>query len=198
MKDTNNNILKKLSLYSLSMWLFYLVVFLLSFKIPYGKSGVEWWAELWTDNSIITIVSASLFIFDLAIAAYYWYYVWKGTTEQPVKIIEIEQRNNDYFSFIVSVVFPIISFNLINSPLRHGIVLLVIYAFLGILYIRSNLYYVNPTLGMFGLKLYRVSGETNNGTTHYDKWLLSNNWLRKDDTFTYIQISDDVYYAKKM
>lgn len=192
MKGAISKMFEKFFFYSLSMWLFYLIVFLLSFKIPNGKNGLDWWVGLWTDNSIITIVSASLFIFDLAIAAYYWYYVWKGATEQPMKIIEIEQRNNDNFSFIVSVVFPIISFNLINSPLRHGIVLLAIYAFLGILYIRSNLYYVNPTLGMLGLKLYRISGKTNNGTTYDDKWLLSKKRLCRGDTFTYIKISDDV------
>ncbi len=191
----------KLSYYSLSMWAFYLIVFLLSFKIPELKG--EWtWIDLAKEtirqNSIIPIVAMILFLLDIIGYIFICLYIWKGQTHSPIKIEVSEHKNMDYLTLAISILTPLVSFGFTNSPIRYGLVLLVIYVIFGIIYIRGELYYANSTLILFGIRLYRITGKTVGGHEKNKIMVFSRHKLNKGDAFHYIKITDDVVYARKM
>ena len=64
---------EKFSLYSLSMWPFYLVVFLLSAQNP-GSDVEMSWEEALCNNWPMPIISFVLFLADIAIYIYFVHY----------------------------------------------------------------------------------------------------------------------------
>lgn len=188
---------EKFSLYSLSMWPFYLVVFLLSAQKP-GSDVEMSWEEALCNNWPMPIISFVLFWADIAIYIYFVHYDWSGTTQSPITIEEIEHKGNDYITFVASFVVPIVSFALAEHPLRHGAVLLTVFVLIGILYIRNDQYFANPTLGLAGYKLYRVSGSTASNQKKANIMVFTQDALTNGDAIEYRKISDTVFYAEKV
>lgn len=194
-------VLQKLSYYSLSMWALYLIVFLLSFKIPEleGEMTLKYMSvEIFKQNSIIPLVAFGLFLIDFLLYTYIILYLWNGQTQSPVVVESSEQRNIDYLTLAVSILTPLVSFGFRDYPYRYGVVLLVVFIIFGFIYIRGELYYANSTLIFFGIRLYKVSGKGLGGQEKDDIMVFSRHRLKKGDSFSYIKITDEVFYAKKM
>mgnify|MGYP005829538777 FL=1 len=76
---------------------------------------------------------------------------------QPIleKTNAIVNKNSDVMNYIVTYLIPFLSFNFdkLNQTIAFGILLLV----LAIVYIHSNIYYVNPILIIAGYKIYDIN-----------------------------------------
>lgn len=183
------------------MWAFYLIVFLLSFKIPElkGELTLKYLAvETIKQNTIIPFLAIGLFLIDFFAFIYIILYIWKGQTQSPVTVESSEHRNIDYLTLAFEILTPLVSFGFINNPYRYGVVLLAFFVLFGFIYIRGELYYANSTLIFFGIRLYKVNGKGLNGQEKENIMVLSRQRLKKGDTFSYIRITDEVFYAKKM
>ena len=78
-----------------------------------------------------------------------WFYfqfdsMTKGSKKGPYKIVKIENANSDYLVFLTSYIIPLIGFEL--ETVRQIIYFSVILIALGLMYIKTNLFYANPTL----------------------------------------------------
>ena len=194
-------VVQKLSYYSLSMWTFYLIVFLLSFKIPEleGEMTLKYLTvETIKQNTIIPLVALVLFLIYFLAYIYVILYIWNGQTQSPVMVESSEQRNIDYLTLAISILTPLVSFGFRDYPYRYGVVLLVVFILFGFIYIRGELYYANSSLIFFGIRLYKVSGKALGGQEKDGIMVFSRYRLKKGDTFSYIKITDEVFYAKKM
>lgn len=194
-------VLQKLSYYSLSMWAFYLIVFLLSFKIPELKGELTLkylTVETIKQNTIIPLLAIVLFLIDFFAYTYIIGYIWKGQTQSPVIVESSDHRNIDYLTLAISILTPLVSFGFMNNPYRYGVVLLVVFVLFGFIYIRGELYYANSTLIFFGIRLYRISGKGLGGQKKDNIMVFSHHRLKKGDSFSYVKITDEVFYAKKM
>lgn len=110
--------------------------------------------------SVIGIIG----IFMSALAFGYLRWLAKGSASGRVCFTEVEDRSFDNVSFLVSGLLPLMSLNL---PQRSPLGLLLILGILCIVMVRSETYYANPTLALFGYRVYAVSmtGKANQTTT---------------------------------
>jgi len=70
------------------------------------------------------------------------------------KFTGVTSSNFDHLTFLSTYIIPLITFNL-NEP-RSFLVVVILLLMIGMIYVKSNLYYLNPTLLLFGYKIYRA------------------------------------------
>lgn len=194
------SLFQKLSYYSLSMWALYLVVFILSFTMPEFNANQTLGEKLKmiAENNVMSMIVLVLFVIDIVLFIYICLYIWKGQTHSPIIIDSSQPRNFDYLSTAMMVLTPLVSFGFIQSPIRSGLVLLAFYLLFAVIYIRGELYYSNFSLILFGIRLFQVSGKAVGGQEKDNIMVFSRQRLKKGDSFSYVRITDDVFYAKKM
>jgi len=61
-------------------------------------------------------------------------------------------------SFLASYFVPLVSFNLLY--LSHTIVMILLVICIGVIFVQSGKYYTNPTLALFGYRVYHIKGLT--------------------------------------
>lgn len=67
----------------------------------------------------------------------------------------INTKNELVTSYLATYILPFLGFNLTNT--NDQISLLIIFVVIGVLYIRADLLYINPTLMLFGYNIYDVT-----------------------------------------
>ena len=90
---------------------------------------------------------------------------------------------------------PLVCFEL--SEPRYVIVLAIILFVIGIIYIKTDLFYANPTLAILQFRIYKVSGKFRNNEFRNDIVLITIDKLIEKDYVEYIKIDKHIYYAYK-
>lgn len=178
----------KINFYLLSMWLFYIIVIILSLPCFWEKENV--------DVKMMLLSTLALVCF-LYVSAFFGWLVIKRKNDShslSVEIQDIQQRDYETLAFLASYFIPLVSFNLDN--IRHQLVLIVLFIAIGIIYIRGNMYFANPTLSLLGFKSYTASLVFQNGDVKGDIILISTQALSQNDRVTYLKIDEGVFYAK--
>lgn len=120
----------------------------------------------------------------------------KGTPELSFQIKEIENIDYEHLTFLTTYIIPLVCFQFEN--LRYIIVFVILLIVIGSIYIRTDLFYANPTLAILQFKIYKVSGEFRNGETRNNKIIISKDKLSKDDRVKYFKLDERIYYASKV
>lgn len=186
---------RKIGLYFLSLWLMFFLVIIITAKIPiYLEKDWEYVgsAKLLVDNVIPVLCLIALLIG--AIAYYDFNYKLEGTQELAFRIAEIENIDYEHLTFLTTYIVPLVCFNFDN--VRYQIVLLLLLCVIGMIYIRTDLFYANPTLAILRFRIYKISGEFINGTTRNNIILITRDQLVKNARVTYIKLDERIYYAK--
>ncbi|WP_227992811.1 anti-phage protein KwaA [Shewanella sp. YLB-07] len=188
---------KKIGLYVISIALLFLFIFILKVDVPicFGDEckfiGVS---ELLKKNIIPVICLVCLlwaffeykrFRFDL-----------QGSTNIPFKIKKIEGVNYEHLTFLATYVIPLVSFNFDSE--RYLIVLGVLLVVMGVIYVKTDLFYANPSLALFGFHIYKVDGSFKNDEKRDGIILISLSKLSNNNNVSYIKIDDRIYYAEKV
>lgn len=188
---------KKIGLYVISIALLFAFIFVLKVDVPicYGDEcefiGV---GELLKKNIIPIIclicllwafVEYKRFRFDL-----------QGSTNIPFKIKKIEGVNYEHLTFLATYVIPLVSFNF--DSVRYLIVLAVLLVVMGVIYVKTDLFYANPSLALFGFNINKVDGSFKNNEERSGIILISLSKLSNGDNVSYIKIDDRIYYAEKV
>lgn len=98
-------------------------------------------------------------------------------------------------TFLATYIVPFMGFSFDDTQKNIAYLLLLIV--IGLIFIKTDKYYANPTLALFGYKLYKVniyhpgSGETKNVIA------ISTDNLKKDDDVYYSFFDDYVFIARK-
>jgi hypothetical protein len=71
------------------------------------------------------------------------------------------------------------------------VVTILLLIIIGAIFVKTNLFYKNPTLALLGYKLYKVDTEKDNGLI-----FISKQNLKKGDKVHHIPLSDNVYFVK--
>lgn len=185
----------KLHFYIMSLWILFVFLFLLTVDIPISFSedahfiGVmpllkrNWFAFISLLLALLGIVFASMKRRK-----------WAGATNPPYEIISIKNENYEYLTFLTTYIIPLICIDL--TKVRNVIVLGVLLALIGFIFIRMDLYYGNPTLALMGYRLYRaeIKGcEAPDGII-----LISRDRLNKASSIKWIPIDEYVWIAKEI
>lgn len=110
------------------------------------------------------ITFAIMIIASLSILRAQLLQVERGNNPRPITIKDKEDITSGYILYIATYVVPFVSDNFLEY---HRIYMLVVMmATIGAMYIRGNLFHINPALNLFGYRLYKVQD------THDNKLLI--------------------------
>lgn len=188
----------KIGFYLLSMVFFLVIVIILGTSIPI-YFGCDWvfmgWSTVFSKGVIVPVICVFLII--LAIFFCLWLNMWKnGSRMGPVTETEYDNISSDVMSFVASYFFPLVSFNL-GTTWRHIIVLALLFIMIGIIYIKADIYYCNPTLLIFGFRTYKVKGKFGENAD-FEKIIIVRGRMNNGDKFKYIPIDSNTCFAYKL
>lgn len=195
---TKNNSFAKIGFYLLSMLFFVIIVIILGTKIPYyfGSDYVFLGVNVFLRKGVLVPIICGLLLIATAYFVYRLHHHNKGSRLGPISIEEIENVNSDIMTFVASYFFPLVSFN-IGTTWRHIIVLFGLFVLIGVIYIKANIYYCNPTLSIMGYHVYKISGLSTNKRI-IRCTIISHKKLSNGDKFKYIPIDSSTYFVYKI
>jgi len=181
--------LRKIEMYIVSLWLLFLLIAVKEFHL------VSWEFSLTKDGfntfisaNVIAIISLLFLLLGLIFYARFRYTL-KGSSELPKKIVKIEDQNFEHLTFLTTYIIPFLRVKLEGRDLLVTFLLLIV---IGMIFVKTNLFYKNPTLALLGYRLYKVDSE---GTTNLI--FISREPLNIGDTVLNIHLSDNIYFVKK-
>lgn len=185
---------RKIGLFFLSLWLLFILTIVITVNIPFCFSGnCEFIGigNLVSKNVIPLISLLSLII------GFYSFLDFskklKGATQIPFKIIKIEGIDYEHLTFLTTYIVPLVCFNFVD--LRYQIVLVILLIVIGIIYVRTDLFYANPTLALLNYRIYKIDGEFKEGIRR-NIILISRKKLENNQRCDYIKLDNRIYYAK--
>lgn len=188
---------RKLELYILSLWLLFLFIIVITVTLPACLEAlltVEGW-KLFLKNNIVSVISFVFLIYGV-FAWIRFNFDLNGSTNLPFKVNSIEDINYEHLIFLATYVIPLISFNF--ESIRYLIVLVGLLIVMGVIYIKTDMFYANPSLALLGFRIYKVSGSFKNNEERNGIIILCRNAITLKDKLSYIKLDDRIYYAKKV
>lgn len=188
------SIRRKIDLYVLSLGLLFIFFVIITAEFPdtqFVINDVPAWKSLIKGNPIPAI---SIILLTYCVYAYKRFdFDLKGATDIPFEITKIESINYEHLTFLATYVVPLIGFDFSSG--RQMIVLALLLIVMGIIYIKTDLFYANPSLALLGFHIYRSNGEFKNGNRE-GIVLISRERLNEGQKVSYIKLDDRIYYAK--
>lgn len=188
-----NNLLFKLLLFNLSLFpLYFIFIFqYVDFEFYEKEFSLYTFYELF--KTFVCINKIIIFLVLLIFIGYLGFYVFNKNNRynrEDAKIFyDIETKDFDHLTFLSTYIIPLITFNLINT--RSFIVVCLLLIMIGIIYIKSNLYYLNPTLLLFGYKIYKAKENGRNLVL-----ITKNVILDAQVESKYIDLGNNIYFLK--
>lgn len=186
----------QIGFYLLSMAAFFVVIAILGTNIPIcfekGSKFIGIRECLSTPGIIVPIICLLALIYIVWFVFYLKRRI-QGTQLGPISIDSVENINNDIMTFVGSYFLPLVSFS-IAEKWQHFVVLIILFIIIGVIYIKSDIYFTNPTLSMLGYRVYRVKGQYLGEDV--EKIIIIQSKLKKNDKISYIPIDDNTYYAE--
>lgn len=188
----------KAGFYLLSMVFFLIIVMILGTNIPV-YFGPDWvflgWATVFSKGVIIPVVCSLLFLLTAIFC--FWLYRWnKGSRLGVVTDTKYENISSNVMSFVAAYFFPLVSFNL-GTTWRHVAVLGLLFILIGVIYVKADIYYCNPTLLLLGFRTYRVKGKYAEDQD-FNKTIIVWGRMMDGDKFKYIPIDENTCFAYKI
>jgi hypothetical protein len=120
-----------------------------------------------------------------------FYYDVQGGAGLPVQGINSTQNvSYEYATFFATYIIPFVSINLDN--IRNEINLILILLLLGAIYVRTNLFYTNPVLALFGFKVFKAKDNTGAEIIIISRANINTNYAMRLKN-----LGDNVFYSPK-
>ena len=110
----------------------------------------------------------------------------------PVEIRECESINYENLSFLATYIIPLVCFPMETE--REVFVMFSVIVIIGCIFVKTDLYYTNPSLILLGFNVYRVS--TNSDKEFRQGIAIIKGKLKKGDSIKYLTLSDNVYFGR--
>ncbi|MES1983219.1 MAG: anti-phage protein KwaA [Pseudomonadota bacterium] len=191
---TTNRTLEKFELYVISLWLLFLLIIIVTLDIPFCFDYNCEFIGL-TNLGKRNIVPLIALFFGLLSAFYYFRFEYKiaGSKSIPVTITSVEDISYEHLAFLTTSIIPLISFNLTSE--RYLIALGVLLIVIGAIYVKTDKFYVNPTLAILGFRLYSAVVTRRTGTT-VKVILITRDRLQNGSQIKFLELDNGVFYAK--
>lgn len=190
--ERSNEIIKFM-LYLLSLWLlfFMLIVLKADFSNLVLRENEIHFEVILADN-LVPFICLILMIIGFAGYAVFRDKL-RSAKELPVVLVECKSINYENLSFLATYVIPLICFPM--STGREIFVLFAVIIIIGCIFVKTNLFYSNPTLALMGFGIYSV---TSKDDIFKDDLVIAIGRLKRGDSIKYINLGDNVYFAKKV
>ncbi len=192
-----NNVFLKIQMYIISLWLLFLLIIPLTVQSLKSEEldGVKDWKRvlylLWDKNKLpafclLMVLAGYLLLKQLE-------YRWHGTRNLPVQVIEVQNENFEYLTFLTTYIIPLVCINLDET--RYLIILFILLFIIGIIFIKSDFYLGNPTLALVGYKLYRIKHLTSSG--EQEIIVVTKDTIHKNDFIESIPFDKGTWYVRR-
>lgn len=186
---------EKFELYILSLWLLFFLIIVVTADIPICfEDGCKFigWKELLSKN-VIPIFSL---VFLLLGGLFYLRFDYKlaGSKRLPTKIVKIEDLSYEHLTFLTTYIIPLICFNLTSS--RYVFALIFLLIIIGIIYVKTDKFYANPTLAVLGYRLYKVTVQTRTSVKE-NIVIITKDRLAEADQIRMLDLDDKVSFARR-
>lgn len=181
----------KIGMYLLSLWLLFVLVFInkisidICFKCNFATG--DQLLEIAKENYLPLICIGLLAISSL----FYFRFIFliDGAKNGPKVVTEIEDKGAEHLVFLATYVIPLVGFGLDNG--RQVINLGITLFLLGAIYVKTNLFYANPTLSLLGFKIFnaKIDGK--------DLILISTDEIEPGDSINFVPLDKKIYFAKQ-
>ncbi|MDO7786065.1 anti-phage protein KwaA [Desulforamulus aquiferis] len=185
----------KAEMYITSLWLLFILIIVLTVDVPLEFSESSYFIgfkEL-TSRNIIPIIS----LFFLFIGLFYvlrFRYKLKGSNNSYFRIKKIRNKNYEHLTFLTTYIIPLICLDL--SDLRYIIVLMFLLVIIGIIYIKTDMFYANPTLALLGYQLYEADAELRDGLKE-QIILISREKIDEQSNVVYKKLDEKIYFIRR-
>lgn len=188
----------KVGMYLLSLWLLLVLIFVnkisidLCFDCKFASR-----AELWkiASQNYLPAICVLVLIISLIFYAVFSRII-QGAKDGPFKVSEIEDKSSDHLVFLATYVIPLLSFDLDTT--RQILSLIITLTLIGAIYIRTDLFYANPTLSLLGFKICTVKFEQSNtrapGGTAV---LIAREDITVGTNINMIRLDKNIFFARK-
>ncbi len=191
-----SEIWEKFELYVLSLWLLFFLIIVVTADVPVclGEDcSFIGWRSLLVKN-VIPLVSLAF----LLLGVFYYFrfdYRISGSTKLPAKIEKIEDLNYEHLTFLTTYIIPLICFNLTST--RYVFALTFLLIVIGIIYVKTDKFYANPTLAVLGYRLYKVTVVTR--TTRKESIVvITKDRLQESDQIRMLDLDEKVCFGRKI
>lgn len=183
----------KLRFYIMSLWLLFVIICLLTVDIPisFAPDATFIGVVPLLKRNILPLISIILAMISWLLACL-TDYEWAGTYNPPYTIESVKNENYEYLTFLTTYIIPLACVDLNN--IRYILVVAVLLFFIGLIFIRMDLYFGNPTLAFMGYKLYRVKIKN----VAEEVVIITKDKISPDSQIKWIELSDNVWTAKEM
>ncbi len=135
-----------------------------------------------------------------------WAFLWAARRKPTgeYELLDVESRDGDIAAYAATYLLPFLT--VFSGDWRDVLSLAAFITFLGVVYVRSRLIYVNPLLAVMGYHLWRVLPATAGGSpcetdTRWPRYLLADTQdLRKGQSISAYRVTPDLmlYEATKI
>lgn len=193
-RKNKERIRRKIHLYVLSLAILFVFFIFITCKVPVcfsPKCEFIGWERLLKDN-IVPIICILLLLYCIYAYARFKFDT-KRSIELPVKIIKLEKINYEHLTFLATYIIPLITFDFEKE--RYVFVLAVLLVIMGVIYIKTDLFYANPSLALLGFNIYKVDIQISEGKIKEGVIVISRRKLNLEQMISYIELDDRVYYS---
>lgn len=188
----------KVALYVTSMWLLFFLIIIMKIDVPINFSvnaKFIGWEKLLLKN-IIPFIAFVFLCFGI-LYSYLFNYKFNGTIPLQIEIKKIKSINYEQIIFLTTYIIPLVSLNLDDT--RYLILLIALIIIIGIIFIKTDLYYANPTLSLLGYHIYQISGARNNDgdiQKFTNLTVITKDKIQSSQEILLKRISDTIYFGK--
>lgn len=189
-------LLDKFELYIMSLWFLFFLIIVITVNIPlcFGKNCqfIGFYNLL-----IINVVPLVALLFVIFGCLFYFRFDYRvaGSTTIPSEIIKIEDLNYEHLTFLTTYIIPLICFNL--DSVRYLLALAFLLIVIGVIYVKTDKFYANPTLAVLGFRLYKVTLKTRSGIKE-DIVVVTKERLGELEQVKILNLDNKVCFARKV
>lgn len=191
---SKSSVWEKVELYIISLWLMFLLIIIVTIDIPiyFGEEWMFVGLKKLLLHNIIPLISLLLLIVGLTFISRFKYKL-SGSKKTPFKITKIQNLNYEHLTFLSTYIMPLIAFDL--SKIKYIIVLLILLTTVGAIYVKTDMFYANPSLALIGYHIYKVDGDFRSGKRE-EIIIISREKLSLDMEVSYKELNDKIYYVR--
>ncbi len=156
------------------------------FPLSFIFSILLWAPPFYWSIGIFTCGVFSLLIMFLFIKRRY-----REGGRSQAKVVEVEKRDENVMGYIATYLVPFVTFP-VDSP-QKTLALLALFVVLLVLYVNSNMIYINPMFNLVGYHLYEIKIDSDE-VSHY---LIARRIIRPNMLLYFVEMSDGVYLERK-
>lgn len=186
---------EKFELYILSLWFLFLLIIVITIDVPfcYGEDCKFIGLASLLQRNIISVIAFGFLAFG---TLYYFRFDYRvaGSKSIAARIVKIEDVNYEHLTFLTTYIIPLICFNL--TSFRYLLALGILLFVIGVIYVKTDKFYANPTLAVLGFRVYKVNLQTRLGLVE-SVVVISKERLAEGDQVSRLGLDDKVYFVRK-